>query len=131
MPEFELTDLEKKVLSYCSRGVSKTTAVEKMSEFFGVKTGDIMGALDKLRRHGLVIESRSVAGVTVYMNSPLKVKSAMIDQRIVETLKEMEQGGKAVGFKKHTFTADPDTGEIKPAGQKKKPKESDLGFDIA
>jgi hypothetical protein len=132
MTDSELTETDKKILSYCSRGASKQTAVEKMSEFFSMKTGDVMATLDKLRRLGLVIESRSVAGVTVYMTSPLKVKSAMIDQRVITALKELEQGGKAAGFKKHTFSTNVETGEIVSGEARHSQKKSgpDLGFDI-
>jgi hypothetical protein len=129
MPD-ALTDAERKVLSYCYRGTNKSTAEEHIATFFAMQPMDVRATIDKLRRQGLLIESKGIAGVSVYQASPIKVRAAMIDQRVVEQLKEMERGGKAAGFKKRTF--DPDTGIVsdvskpKPAAK----KTADLGFDV-
>ena len=128
----QFTEQEKNILSYISRGISKQSAAEKIALFFNMKTFDVNPVIEKLKRGGFVIESKGVAGVTVYMTSPLKVKPAMLDERIIERLKEAEQGGKAAGFKRKTFTTDVDTGEIVEATKKKKivKKQADLGFDV-
>lgn len=135
MPDVQLSDSEKKVLSYVSRGVSKDSATEKITKFFNFTTNDVLGALATLKRQGLIIESRGISGVTVYTTSPLKVKQAMLDPQVIALLKEAEQGGRASGFKRKAYTTDPDTGEVMDedmARQKVKAKKAvpDLGFDI-
>jgi hypothetical protein len=127
MPD-QLTDDERKILSYCYRGVNKLNAEEKIGAFFGMKPFDVRTIVEKLRRQGLIVESKGVAGVNAYQASPIKVRSAMIDERIVEQLKAAEQGGKAGGFKRHTF--DPDTGALTTGEKKIEKKPADLGFDI-
>lgn len=127
--DFQLTEVDKKVLSFVSRGVNKAAAIEKISEFFQLKQPIVQETIARLKMHGLIIESQRVAGVSVYMTSPLKVKSTMIDQQVVDQLAKIEKGTKASGFKHHTFNVD--TGEIEDAGKKKeKKKDSGLGFDI-
>jgi len=135
MPDVTLSDTEKKVLSYISRGVSKDLASEKITKFFGFTTNDVLGAIGTLKRQGLIIESRGISGVTVYTTSPLKVKQAMLDHQVIALLKEAEQGGRAAGFKRKAYVADPDTGEVmdedsakrKQAAKKAVP---DLGFEL-
>jgi hypothetical protein len=126
----DITEQERKVLSYVSRGVNKNAAAEKIAEFFSMRAIDVNPVIEKLKRQGLVIESKSVSGVTVYMTSPLKVKSNMIDASVVEQLKAAEHGARASGFKKHTF--DPNTGAVvtNHAPVKEPKKKADLGFDI-
>lgn len=135
MPDVQLSDIERKVLSYIHRGVSKDTAIEKISAFFTMTTNDVMGAIGTLKRQGLVIESKGISGVTVLTTSPLKVKQAMLDQQVITLLKEAEQGGRASGFKRKAYVADPDTGEVMDettAKRKEREKKAvpDLGFDI-
>jgi hypothetical protein len=138
MPDVALSDTERKVLSYVSRGVSKDTAVSKISTFFSLTTNDALGAINSLRKQGLVIESKGISGVTVYTTSPLKVKQAMLDQQVLTLLKEAEQGGRASGFKRKTYTTDVETGEVMDeerakrkihSGAQKKSR-ADLGFDL-
>jgi hypothetical protein len=137
MPDVQLTETERKVLSYIHRGVSKDTAVQKIGTFFTMTPNDVMGAINSLRKQNLVIESRGVgAGVVVYTTSPLKVKSSMLDPHVIELLKEAEQGGRASGFKRKAYTTDPDTGEVMDetvAKRKESAKKAvpDLGFDLA
>jgi hypothetical protein len=126
--EFQLTELDKKVLSYCSRGISRDGAAEKIAKYFDVKNADVSDSIKRLKNHGFIIENKAT-GVTVLTTSPLKVKSSMLDKKIVENLADKERSAKASGFKKHTFNVD--TGEIEEAGKKKeKKKETDLGFDV-
>lgn len=121
----DFSDEERKVLSYLSRGASKDAATSKIAAFFGMKTMDAQVVIDRLRKQGYVIESKGVSGVVVYTTSPLKVKRAMLDERIVQQLTDLERGTSASGFKKKTFDAN--TGAVV---EEKKRKESDLGFDI-
>lgn len=136
MPDISLSDAEKKVLSYISRGVSKSTAVDKISKFFSMTPNEVMGAINSLRKQNLVIENQGVgAGVVVYTTSPLKVKPTMLDQQVLTLLKEAEQGGRASGFKRKAYTTNPDTGEVmdeETAKRKIQAKKAspDLGFDI-
>jgi len=126
--DFQLTDLDRKVLSYCSRGISKDGANEKIATFFNAKSVDVGESLKKLKDHGFIIENKAT-GVTVLTTSPLKVKQSMLDQHVVETLSEKERGTKAAGFKKTSFNVD--TGEIVDLTKKKEPKKKgDLGFDV-
>ena len=134
MPDVTLSEVERRVLSYCSRGVNKAAAEEKIGEFFGMRPMDVKPILEKLKRQGLVIEAKGPAGIAVYQTSPLKVRSSMLDQRVVVQMAEMERGTKAGGFKKKTF--DPDTGIVtdeaqpKPKVREAPKKSSDLGFDL-
>jgi hypothetical protein len=133
MPDVQLSEDERKVLSYCARGASTKTAEERISTFFQMPPLTVRAVLNKLRQQGLVIESKGVAGISVYQTSPIKVRSSMIDQRVVEQLVEMERGAKAGGFKKKTF--DPETGAVTEERPAAKPKPAakkgvDLGFDI-
>ena len=135
MPDVTLSDIEKKVLSYLSRGASKDTAIEKISKFFGFTTNDVTGAINSLKRQGLVIESRGITNVIVYTTSPLKVKQSMIDQQVIALLKEAEQGGRASGFKRKAYTTNPDTGEVMDEDTAKRKVQAkkatpDLGFEI-
>lgn len=133
MAETPLTDVERRVLSYCSRGVGKASAEEKIGEFFQMGYLEVRPVLEKLKRQGLVIEAKGIAGIVVYQTSPIKVRSRMLDQQVVQQLTEMERGARAGGFKRKTF--DPDTGAVgvQPAAQRKQqpaePK-GDLGFDL-
>jgi hypothetical protein len=135
MVQVELTDDERKVLSYISRGVSKDTAAEKIGKFFSMSHNDVLGAISSLRKKNLVIESKGVAsGVVVYATSPITVKSSMLDQQVVDMLKEGERGVRASGFKRKTFTTDPDTGEVldehKAKQREGRKGAADLGFDL-
>lgn len=123
MPDVSITDFERKVLSYCSRGVSKDTAEAKIALFFGVKATDVRPAIDKLKRSGLIIESTGV-GVPVLTTSPLKVRSSMLDNQVIEQLTTNERSPKAAGYRKKTF--DVNTGSL----DKPVKKEIDLGFDL-
>ena len=125
--EFQLTELDRKVLSYCSRGISKDGADEKISGFFNVKARDVGESLRKLKDHGFIIENKAT-GVTVLTTSPLKVKQSMLDEHVVETLAEKERGTKASGFKRTSFNVD--TGEIEDLSKKKPKKKGDFGFDV-
>lgn len=128
MSDVQLTDTERRVLSYCSRGVNKASAEEKIGEFFLMKPMDVRPVLEKLKRQGLVIEAKGPAGIAVYQASPLKVRSALLDQRVVQQLAEMERGTKAGGFKRKTF--DPDTGIVVDEPKAPAKRSSDLGFDL-
>lgn len=127
----ELNESERRVLSYCSRGVSRDMAVDRIAEFFGMKSMEVQEILKKLKFQGLIIESKGIAGVTVIITSPLKVKQSMLDQKVVDMLAQKERGAKAGGFKRKTF--DPNTGAVVESSKSSKPVEktnNNLGFDL-
>ncbi len=128
MTDQQFSDMERRVLSYISRGVSRDTAVQKIATFFGIKAAEVQPVVDKLRRGNFVIESKGISGVVVYTTSPLKVKQAMLDQGVIEQLKASEGGAKAGGFKKKTF--DIHTGAVAAEDGKKAKRSVDLGFDV-
>lgn len=140
MAPIELSMTERKVLSYLSRGASRDSAAAKIASFFNITANDALGAIASLRKQNLVIESKNVgSGVIVLATNPLKVKSSMLDQEVVEALRNGEMSAKASGFKRKAFTTDPNTGEIRDANAapkapknetKNQKKGADLGFDI-
>jgi DNA-binding MarR family transcriptional regulator len=129
MADIELTETERKVLSYTARGVAKEQAVSKISDFLGLSANDVMGALNSLKKKSLVVESKGgTSTLSVLTNNPLKVKAAMLDPAITKALTEKERGTKAGALKKKTVLNDR-TGEIHEIDRRAKPP-ADLGFDL-